>query len=149
MVWDTTGNEELQQEQKQVTQGVNAVMTLDEDGEFLQEVREATGNDDYHKHNRFLVEGPLINEGLFHLGRLLYVPSSLCQRIIAEAHESTYSGHVGVDKTTAAVRRRFWWPHLRRNIRAFVKQCDECQKNKLRTQLKYGPLNPIPPPTRP
>lgn len=45
------------------------------------------------------------------LGRLLYVPVPLRKHILEERHSTSYSGHLGVDKTTAAIQRRFWWPH--------------------------------------
>lgn len=45
------------------------------------------------------------------LGRLLYVPVPLRKHILEELHSTSYSGHLGVDKTTAAIQRRFWWPH--------------------------------------
>ena len=124
---------------------INAISILSDDSSFMDLLRGSLPGDDYHRRNRFLRE-----EGdLVYLGRLLYIPPQLRRHVMREAHEPSYSGHLGVDKTCAAIKRRFWWPHLRKSVRKFIGRCEECQRNKPRTQQMYGTMHPIPPPTRP
>ena len=122
-----------------------AVSLLQEDGTFMALLRGALPADDYHKRNRFLRE----EEGLVYLGRLLYVPPSLRTHVMREAHEPSYSGHLGVDKTCAGIKRRFWWPHVRKTVRRFIGRCSECQRSKPRARRAFGPMQPIPAPDRP
>ena len=46
--------------------------------------------------------------------RKLVVPQSMVGEIIQRVHEDV--GHSGLNKTDQVIRRRFWWPHLRRDV---------------------------------
>ena len=145
-VWDAPTGSTLQQEpNKDHPQLVNGVSVLEPDDSFKQLVQGQMAGDGYHKRNRFLRE----EGGMAYLGRLLYVPSSLRTHLMQEAHRPSYQGHLSVDKTCAAIKRRFWWPHLRKAVRRYIGRCTECQRNKPRTHQAYGELHPIPPPERP
>ena len=129
----------------QQVDSVNAMTILSEDSTFMDLLKGALPGDDYHKRNRFLKE-----EGdLVYLGRLLYIPPQLRSHVMREAHEPSYSGHLGTDKTCAAIKRRFWWPHLRKSVRRYIGRCGQCQKSKPRTTQLYGGMHPIPAPSRP
>ncbi len=60
-------------------------------------------------------------------------------QLITELHDCPYSGHCGVTKT----RRSYWWPSLLEDILEHVRHCATCQKNKPRTQLPAGLLQPV------
>ena len=81
-----------------------AITAVTEDASFHDLVREHLINDTYHKRNRLLVER---GAGLLYLGRLLYVPVPLRKHILEEMHNTNYGGHLGVDKTTAAIQQDF------------------------------------------
>ena len=123
----------------------NPAAILEEDSTFMDLVRGQVSGDAYCKRNRFLRE----EGGLVYLGRLLYIPPKLRQHVLREAHDPSYSGHLGVDKTCASIKRRFWWPHVRRTVRRYIGRCGDCQHNKPRAHKMYGPMQPIPPPQRP
>ena len=140
VVWDTsrraqqqcTGPTGTRHEERGAMRTVNrgvhcgATSILEEDGTFMRLLRGEIGNDAYSERNRFLRE----EGGLVYLGRLLYIPPKLRAHVMREAHEPSYSGHLGVDKTCASIRRRFWWPHVRKTVRRFIGRCSECQHNK-------------------
>ena len=67
----------------------------------------------------------------------------LKRTILYEAHDTVTSGHLGIDKTLEQVTRNFYWPKMARNIRKYVKSCDECQRNKVVNQLPVGQLQPL------
>ena len=124
---------------------VNTMTILTEDSSFMELLKGALPGDDYHKRNRFLKE-----EGdLVYLGRLLYIPPQLRSHVMREAHEPSYSGHLGTDKTCAGIKRRFWWPHLRKSVRRYIGRCGHCQRSKPRATKLYGGMHPIPAPSRP
>lgn len=45
-------------------------------------------------------------------------------KLLRECHDVPYAGHLGVDKTFAAVARRFWWPlRPHRQVKRYVTSC--------------------------
>ena len=55
----------------------------------------------------------------------------------------------GIARTSAFLRRRFWWPSLEADTRSYVSTCPICAQNK-GSNLRYvGLLHPLPIPRRP
>ena len=123
----------------------NIVSVLQSNETFKSLVRQQLGTDQYHKRNRFIRE----EGGLAYQGRLLYVPPKLRHHVMTEAHKSCYGGHLGVDKTCASIKKRFYWPHMRYTIRRFIGRCTACARAKPRAHKAYGEMQPIEPPERP
>lgn len=73
----------------------------------------------------------------------------LKDRILREAHDAPYSGHLGVNKTTKAITPHFWWPKMREDIVEYIRGCDPCQRNKAVTRAPAGLLQPVPKPEVP
>ena len=61
----------------------------------------------------------------------------LRKKILAEAHESTYSIHQGGTKMYKDLRQIFWWDGMKRDIAYFVACCDIC--NKVKANSKNPP----------
>ena len=80
---------------------------------------------------------------------LLFVPSAadLRQQLLAEHHDSALAGHLGKDKTYASLRRRFYWPGMLGDVKAYVRSCVSCQQNKPSNQRPAGLLQPLPIPS--
>ena len=70
-------------------------------------------------------------------------------RLLHECHDAPLSGHLGKDKTTEQVKRRFYWPGMDDDIQQYVTSCDACQRNKPSQQATPGLLQPLPIPSRP
>ena len=126
---------------------MQSVSILETDDSFLALVKQlmSTKREQRTISNRSLRR----EEGLAFRGRVLYVPRKLRLHITREAHNPSYSGHLGVEKTYTSIGRRFWWPQLRKSVRRFVQNCADCQKSKPRHTKAYGLMQPIPPPSRP
>ncbi|KAL8429798.1 hypothetical protein ACSSS7_006338 [Eimeria intestinalis] len=45
---------------------------------------------------------------------------------IPARHLSYYGGHLGVTMTAARLACRYWWPHLRHDVRAYLRTCTFC-----------------------
>jgi RNase H-like domain found in reverse transcriptase/Reverse transcriptase (RNA-dependent DNA polymerase)/Integrase zinc binding domain/Chromo (CHRromatin Organisation MOdifier) domain len=71
-------------------------------------------------------------------------PIFLRTALIREAHEPKIFGHQGQTKTLEAVKRYYTWPSISRDIRRFVKNCHDCQRNKTRHDKTPGLLHPLP-----
>ena len=86
-----------------------------------------------------------LTSGLLYRGDQLYVPNVPLLRTtrLQEAHDIPISGHLGSEKTFSVLQRNWWWPGMDRDVRAFVRSCDTCQRNKARTQAPAGLLQPL------
>jgi hypothetical protein len=60
----------------------------------------------------------------------LYVPDikSIQELILKEAHETTYSIHLGSEKMYQNLKKRFWWYGMKREIAEYVAICESCQR---------------------
>ncbi|MCO5559037.1 hypothetical protein L7F22_012629 [Adiantum nelumboides] len=67
-----------------------------------------------------------------------------CNAKLWKSHVPPYPGHRGIDATVKAVETFFYWPTLRRDVDAFVRECITCQKVKFDTQKTPGLLQPLP-----
>ena len=67
------------------------------------------------------------------------VPARCRGQVLRAAHGgSTFVGHPGVHRTTAAVRRFFFWPTLATDAAHFVRSCVTCAGAKSSTHLRLG-----------
>ncbi|SJK99609.1 uncharacterized protein ARMOST_02917 [Armillaria ostoyae] len=99
------------------------------------------------EHERGITE----KDGILYYDNRVYVPrhSSLWGEIIAQSHDHITAGHPGVAKTRELVQREYWWPKIQKDIEAYVKGCETCQRTKSNTQAKSAPLHPNAIPTEP
>jgi hypothetical protein len=90
-------------------------------------------------------------DGLLFIGDRLHVPNDepLRTSILSECHDTPTAGHLGRDKTTELVKRRFYWSGMDADIEQYVLSCDSCQRNKPSHQCTAGPLMPLPIPQQP
>ena len=97
----------------------------------------------------------VINDVLFHTKvntkgqqqQRYVMPKHLITWAINAAHQTPYSGHLGINKTFAKLETRFYIIGLRERVERQVRECDTCQKVKYKP-VHRAPLNPILP-TRP
>jgi hypothetical protein len=124
---------------------LNNITTLS-NTDLLQEIQGAYEGDSYYDSPMLGLE---FSNGLWYLQGRVAVPYDLKirQSIIAECHDCPSAGHLGVEKTLQRVARRFWWPHMARNVRSYVSSCESCQRNKPSNQVPGGLLQPLPVPT--
>ena len=105
----------------------------------------AKGNDAY-----------TLREGIwFHVNKsgheTIAIPhdNDLLKLVMGECHDNPLGGHFGSDKTTERVRRAYHWMGMDRFIRAYVRSCEECQRNKPSLARPGGLLLPFPSPNEP
>lgn len=60
--------------------------------------------------------------------RALVVPLALRERLLRAAHDDAAAGHLGVEKTLARLRARYWWPTMASEARAHVLGCAACAR---------------------
>lgn len=66
--------------------------------------------------------------------RALYIPQQaghLWNKIMAEAHHDMWLGaHTSAKNTYTKIRREYFWPNMQKDVNAFVRACDVCQRTK-------------------
>lgn len=80
---------------------------------------------------------------------LLVVPSLLRHEVLSFSHDDPTAGHLGLFKTYARVRHRYFWPGMYRAVCHYVQTCAPCQRRKRTSSRPSGLLQPIPPPSHP
>ena len=88
-------------------------------------------------------------DGLYYQGERLADPESLVDYVIKQCHEPPHVGHMGITKTLALVRTKFWWPSWRNDVTQYIKECTSCQVHKPLTGKPHGPLLPLEIPKEP
>jgi transposase InsO family protein len=78
----------------------------------------------------------------------VYIPVSMRNEMLHEAHDALMSGHLGMDKTMERLARVAFWPHMERDVRHYVRTCDSCQRCKPSNLKPPGLLRPLPIPTQ-
>ena len=68
---------------------------------------------------------------------------SLCETILKEAHDSTYSIHHCSTKMYQDLRQKYWWYGLKRGVASHVAVCDVCQRVKAEHQGPARLLHPL------
>ena len=71
---------------------------------------------------------------------LLVIPLKFRKEILAELHGGKLSGHLGVSKTLAKVKFRYFWPGMSADVRSFLRVCDLCARRKSAAKKRVAPL---------
>lgn len=76
-----------------------------------------------------------VKDGLqWHKGRLVLPSTSQHKKkIIHEFHNTLVGGHSGMLGTYKRLLANFFWVQMKSDIKAFIQQCDTCQRNKYDT----------------
>ena len=75
----------------------------------------------------------------------IVVPRVYRDKILEVGHNNILSGHFGVDKTCRRIRKNFYWPGMKKDIKRFVKSCHQCQLvGNPNRKIPKAPLYPIP-----
>ena len=86
------------------------------------------------------------NRVLYHQG-LLYVPEVIRTKLISSNHDDPLESHFEIDKTRELIARKYYWPFLRTNVKAYVKGCNMCLASNAVCHKPYRDLRSLPVPT--
>ena len=74
---------------------------------------------------------------------LLLVPGAMRNRVLHLAHDTPTSGHLGVKRTLARIRARFYWPSVARDVYDYCSSCVHCVSRKAPHIHRQQPMLPI------
>jgi len=75
----------------------------------------------------------------------VYVPNNreLREEILREHHDPVDIRHSGQHKMMELLKRTYWWPGLKEDVKKYIQRCFKCQQNKVQHQKKAGELHPL------
>ncbi|MCG7879465.1 MAG: DDE-type integrase/transposase/recombinase, partial [Candidatus Thiodiazotropha endolucinida] len=73
----------------------------------------------------------------------LYIPVHLQPAVIQQYHDS--NGHMGADKTFDAIRSKYYWPNLYKELCEYIARCITCQCRSIKKQIAPIQESDIPP----
>jgi len=75
----------------------------------------------------------------------IYVPNNkdIKEEILREHHNPADVGHPGQHRMQELIKRIYWWPGLKEDVKKHVQGCIKCQQNKVQHQKKAGELHPL------
>jgi len=65
------------------------------------------------------------------------------EEILKENHNLADMGHPGQHRMLELIKRTYWWPGLKEDIKKYIQGCFKCQQNKVQYQRKAGELHPL------
>ena len=88
----------------------------------------------------------VLKNGIYYKDDKIVVPNHLRLRtwILQEFHDSPTAGHMGFAKTYQSIKRLYWWPRMKEEIRGYIKHCPSCQRCKPNNDAPSGLLRPLP-----
>lgn len=91
-----------------------------------------------------------VRNDLLWFKKRIWIPldSGFIPLILHEYHSSPVGGHAGIHRTIARIVAMFYWPSMRKDIKAFVQSCLTCQIMKPSNQAPQGLLQPLPTPEK-
>ena len=82
-------------------------------------------------------------DGVAYMEGRIYVPNNkeLREEILKEHHDPADIGHPGQHRMLELLKRTYWWPGLKKDIKGYVQGCFKCQQNKVQPQRKAEELH--------
>ena len=83
--------------------------------------------------------------GVIYMEGRIYVPNNkkIREKILKENHDLVDIGHPGQHRMLELLKRTYWWPRLKKDIKKYVQGCFKCQQNKVQHQRKAEELYPL------
>jgi len=73
----------------------------------------------------------------------IYVPNNkdIKEEILKEHHDPADVRHPGQHRMQELIKRIYWWPELKEDVKKYVQGCVKCQQNKVQHQKRAGKLH--------
>ena len=84
-------------------------------------------------------------DGIVYVDRRIYIPNNqkIKERILQENHEPVDIGHPEQQQMMKFIKRNYWWPEIKTDVKKYVQGCFKCQQNKVQHMKKIGELHPL------
>jgi len=75
----------------------------------------------------------------------IHVPNNkkIREEILKENHDLVDMGHPEQHRMLKLLKRAYWWPELKEDVKECIQGCFKYQQNKVQHQRKIGELHPL------
>jgi len=75
----------------------------------------------------------------------IYIPNNkkIREKILKENYDSVDIEHLGQHRMLELLKRTYWWPGLKEDIKRYIQRCLKCQQNKVQYQKKVEELHAL------
>ena len=101
----------------------------------------------YATNEKLLSQWNIGEDGLLRKGLAVYVPkdSATREEILRTNHDDPGAGHFARSRTMAAIRKKYYWDSMGKDIEEYCKSCPVCQRVRVHHHKPYGNLSSIAP----
>ena len=120
--------------------------TTREEGDIIKEIRKNTTRKKEVVQALKKEDGLTWEEdGVVYMEGRIYVPNNkkIKEEILKENHDLVDVGYPGQHRILELLKRNYWWPGLKEEVKRYVQGCFKCQQNKVQHQRKAGELHPL------
>jgi len=84
-------------------------------------------------------------DGVVYIEGIVYIPNNrkIKEEILKKNHDLADVGHPGQHRMLELIKRTYWWPGLKEDIKKYIQGCFKYQQNKVQHQRKAGELHPL------
>ena len=85
------------------------------------------------------------HEGILHFDGKLYVPpeGGAHAEVLWSNHDNPLGGHFRYARMLELIQRKYYWPHMVKEIKAYTKSCTACQQAKPTCHKPYRELQSL------
>ena len=75
----------------------------------------------------------------------IYIPNNkdIKEEILKKHHDPADVGYPGQHRMQELIKRTYWWPGLKEDVKKYVQGYVKCQQNKVQHQKRAGELHPL------
>ncbi|QKX57713.1 uncharacterized protein TRUGW13939_04831 [Talaromyces rugulosus] len=81
-----------------------------------------------------------VQKGLAIWNGMIRVPQNMTTEVIQRYHDPPTKGHQGVERTIEMITRTFYFPYVRKRVENYIRNCDECNRNKAVHHKPFGKM---------
>jgi len=84
-------------------------------------------------------------DGVVYIEGKIYVPNNkkIREEILKENHNSVDVKYLGQYRMLGLLKRTYWWPGLKKDVKRYIQGYFKCQQNKVQHQMKVGELHSL------
>ena len=119
---------------------------MPEEGDMLKKIRKNNTREKevvqvLEKNNGLTWE----EDGVAYMEGRIYVPNNkeIRKEILREHHNPADIGHPGQHRMMELLKRNYWWPGLKEDVKRYIQGCFKCQQNKVLHQRKADELHSL------
>ena len=108
--------------------------TTREEGNIIKEIRKNTTREKEVIQALKKEDGLTWKEdGVVYMEGRIYVLNNkkIKEEILKENHDSVDVGYPGQHRMLELLKRTYWWPGLKQDVKRYVQRCFKCQQNKV------------------